>query len=233
MGFSDVIFLRFLFELTKVCQCVIIVLVIEMEIKLEDLEKAIKAGGNDWSIQNNNSDMKTKFIYDVKDFNKLQTLCNCALRSDEDRKYAYHRWVNFHSSIYCEQLFCKYGAEKVENYKDKEKDIFINGVAYDVKLSVYPAAFINQYDLDVEDNKEKIIKWLYKNQSKEGRSHFKNRLFIVCCGETKEERMKKKTDFVLIEEKIREWMKKNVQKKIVIEGANIEYEVYSDIINIK
>jgi len=204
-----------------------------MEIKLEDLEKAIKAGGDSWCIQNNDWDAKTKFIYDVKDFNRLEMLCNCALRSNDARQYTYHRWVNFHSSIYCEQLFCKYGAEKVENNKDKEKDIIINGIAYDVKLTVYPNAFINQYDLDIDENKNKMIRWLYKNQSKEGRNHFKNRLFIVCCGNTPEERMKKKTNFSLIEDSIKEWMEKGLQKKIKIEKDNVEYEIYSDIINIK
>ena len=107
-------------------------------------------------------------------------LCNCALCSNELRQYAYHRWVNFHSSIYCEQLFCKYGAKKVENNKDKEKDIVINKIAYDVKLTVYPNAFKNQYDLNIDENKNKLIKWLYTNQSKEGRNHMRNRLFIVC-----------------------------------------------------
>ena len=70
-----------------------------MNIKLEDLQKAIIAGGTKWELQNNEQDRKTKFIYDVTDFDTLKLLCNTVLSKDEDRKYAYHRWVNFQSWI--------------------------------------------------------------------------------------------------------------------------------------
>ena len=177
-----------------------------MDITLEDLQKAIIAGGDSWGIQNDEQDRKTKFIYDVRDFNTLKLLCNNALTKEEDRKYAYHRWLNFCSSIYCEQLFCKYGAKKVENRKDKNKDIYIDNIAYDVKLTTYPFSSEIKYNLDTEDGIEGLIKWFYNNQSNEGRQHYKNRIFIVCGGETKEEQMNNKIRFLLIEEAIKKWI---------------------------
>ena len=128
-----------------------------LDITLEDLQKAIIAGGTNWGVQNNEQDRKTKFIYDIRDFKTLKLLCDNALTKEEDRKYAYHRWVNFCSSIYCEQLFCKYGAEKVENRKDKNKDIYIDGIEYDVKLTTYPLTSEIKYNLDTEDYKAQ--KW--------------------------------------------------------------------------
>ena len=74
-----------------------------MDTTLEDLQKAIIAGGTNWGVQNNERDRKTKFIYNVEDFNTLKLLCDTTLTKEEDRKYACHRWVNFYSSIYCEQ----------------------------------------------------------------------------------------------------------------------------------
>lgn len=177
-----------------------------MNIKLEDLQKAIIAGGTKWELQNNEQDRKTKFIYDVTDFDTLKLLCNTVLSKDEDRKYAYHRWVNFQSSIYCEQLFCKYGAKKVENRKDKNKDIYIKDIPYDVKLTTYPLSSEIKYNLETEDGIEGLIRWLYNNQSNEGRFHFKNRIFIVCSGETKEEQLNNKIRFLSIEEAIKKWM---------------------------
>lgn len=177
-----------------------------MEIKLKDLEQAIIAGGESWQMQNNLLDRKTKFIYDVRDFKTLQMLCNSTLSKLEDRQYAYHRWVNFYSSIYCEQLFCKYGAVKVDNHKDKEKDIIIDGIPYDVKLTVVPTTSETKYDLTTEEGKEGLIRWFYGCQSSEGRQHYKNRLFIVCDGDTQEEKMKNKIRFLLIEEAIKKWM---------------------------
>lgn len=179
-----------------------------MNIKLEDLQKAIIAGGTKWELQNNEQDRKTKFIYDVTDFDTLKLLCNTVLSKDEDRKYAYHRWVNFQSSIYCEQLFCKYGAKKVENRKDKNKDIYIKDIPYDVKLTTHPLSSEIKYNLKTEDGIEGLIRWLYNNQSNEGRLHFKNRIFIVCGGETKEEQLNNKIRFLSIEEAIKNWIMK-------------------------
>lgn len=177
-----------------------------MDITLEDLQKAIVAGGTSWGVQNNEQDRKTKFIYDVRDFKTLKFLCDNALTKEEDRKYAYHRWVNFCSSIYCEQLFCKYGAEKVENRKDKNKDIYIDGIEYDVKLTTYPFTSEIKYDLDTEDGIEGLIRWFYNNQSSEGRQHYKNRIFVVCGGNTKEEQMNNKIRFLWLEETIKKWI---------------------------
>lgn len=177
-----------------------------MSIALEDLQKAIIAGGNSWVFQNDEQDRKTKFIYDIRDFNTLKFLCNNTLTKEEDRKYAYHRWVNFCSSIYCEQLFCKYGAIKVENRKDKNKDIYIDDIAYDVKLTTYPFSSEIKYDLSTEDGIEGMIRWFYNNQSSEGRQHYKNRIFVVCGGNTKEEQMNNKIRFLWLEEAIKKWI---------------------------
>ena len=177
-----------------------------MDITLEDLQKAIVAGGTGWTVQNNEQDRKTKFIYNVEDFNTLKLLCDTTLTREEDKKYAYHRWVNFYSSIYCEQLFCKYGAVKVETRKDKDKDIYINDIAYDVKLTTYPFTSEIKYDLDTEDGIEGLIRWFYNNQSNEGRQHYKNRIFIVCGGNTREEQINNKIRFLWLEEAIKKWI---------------------------
>jgi uncharacterized protein YifE (UPF0438 family) len=67
---------------------------------------------------------------------------------------------------------------KVKNDKDREKDFYINGVAFDHKTSVFPRGFRRNLDYAVENPKE-LAKWLYINQSKEQRFHAKNRLFVV------------------------------------------------------
>ena len=89
---------------------------------LKDLQKAIILMGDSWQKQNNLLDRKTKFVYDVDNFELLNRMCKTMLKNEDNRKYAYHRWVNLNISNYCEELFCKYGAEKVENKKDKEKE---------------------------------------------------------------------------------------------------------------
>ena len=154
---------------------------------LEDLQKAIVLMGDSWQKQNNLLDRKTKFVYDVDNFELLDKMCKTMLKNEDNRKYAYHRQVNLNISNYCEELFCKYGGEKVENKKDKEKDIFIDDVPFDVKVTNYPSTAYESFDLGTAQGKKYLCIWLYNNQSSEGRQHFKNRLFVVCCGNNMEE----------------------------------------------
>lgn len=173
---------------------------------LKDLQKAIVLMGDSWQKQNNLLDRKTKFVYDVDNFELLDRMCKTMLKNEDDRKYAYHRWVNLNISNYCEELFCKYGAEKVENKKDKEKDIFIDDVPFDVKVTNYPSTAYENFDLDTEQGKKDLCIWLYNNQSNEGRQHFKNRLFVVCCGNNMEEKWRNRTNLKLLDDHIRDFM---------------------------
>ena len=94
----------------------------------------------------------------------------------------------------------------MENRKDKNKDIYIDGIEYDVKLTTYPFTSEIKYDLDTEDGIEGLIRWFYNNQSSEGRQHYKNRIFVVCGGNTKEEQMNNKIRFLWLEETIKKWI---------------------------
>ena len=164
--------------------------------------------GDSWQKQNNLLDRKTKFVYDVDNFELLDRMCKTMLKNEDDRKYAYHRWVNLNISNYCEELFCKYGAEKVKNKKDKEKDIFIDNVPFDVKVTNYPSTSYESFNLDIDQGKKDLCIWLYNNQSNEGRQHFKNRLFVVCCGNNMEEKWRNRTNLKLLDDHIRDFMSK-------------------------
>ena len=153
---------------------------------IEDLKRAIQLMDDNWIKQNNILDYKTKFIYDIKDYDSLIKVSHLLLSKDDDINYAIHRWVNLQISNACEELFCKYGAKKVENKKDKEKDIYINDIPFDVKVTNYPSTAYENFNLDSEYGKADLATWLYNNQSSEGRQHFKNRIFVVCCGKNNE-----------------------------------------------
>ena len=170
---------------------------------IEDLKRAIQLMDDNWIKQNNILDYKTKFIYDIKDYDSLIKVSHLLLSKDDDINYAIHRWVNLQISNACEELFCKYGAKKVENKKDKEKDIYINDIPFDVKVTNYPSTAYENFNLDSEYGKADLATWLYNNQSSEGRQHFKNRIFVVCCGKNNEEKW---TNLVLLENSIKEFM---------------------------
>lgn len=198
-----------------------------------ELQKALKVIGANWRMQNNYNDYKSNFIYRV---DTLDEVIKNSKINNIDEKYSIHRWYNFKTSIACENIFVEYGATKEKNYRNKEIDIYINGVPFDVKLTVYPNALASHpYDLKTREGKNNLIKWFYKHQSQQQRKHLANRLFIVCDGKNQYESLCLKSDFEQIRKKIIDFIndcKTNGFNTLKIYDKGIEYVVQSDIIYI-
>lgn len=196
-----------------------------------ELKKALHYINEIWDKQNDIDDQKSNFIYKVDTVDDVIKMSNIY---KIDYKYALHRWYNFKTSTYCEKVFVENGAIKEEDYKNKTKDIYINGIPFDVKLTVYPKKLPNHpYDLKTRIGKNEMIKWMYKNQSQQGRKHMANRLFVVCDGNSPYENLCLKSDIDKLEKKIKIYMdvvKKDGFNELVIVDNGIEYIVKSDII---
>ena len=202
----------------------------------EELKKALSLISLEWLRQNNRFDKRSNFIY------RVETVDECLQKAREmaiDENYVLHRWYNYQTSIYCEGLFVKYGAQKEKQLYNHDIDIYINEIPYDVKLTVYPAKLKRSgeiLNLHNRDDKNTLIRWMYANQSQEGRKHLKNRMFIVCNGENTYQNLALKSDFDIIETRISgyfHFLENNEPNKLVIQDAGQEYEVYSDIISIE
>ena len=202
----------------------------------EELKKALSLISLEWGRQNNRFDKRSNFIYRVETVDEgLQKAREMAI----DENYVLQRWYNYQTSIYCEGLFVKYGAQKEKQLYNHDIDIYINEIPYDVKLTVYPAKLKRSgeiLNLHNRDDKNTLIRWMYANQSQEGRKHLKNRMFIVCNGENTYQNLALKSDFDIIETRISgyfHFLENNEPNKLVIQDAGQEYEVYSDIISIE
>lgn len=198
-----------------------------------ELEKAIPYLGQ-WEKQNNYQDRLTNFIYKTDNFKEVKRK---AEENNVSLRYTLHRWYNFHTSITAEDLFIKYGAIKEKDTTHKSIDLYIKEIPYDIKLTVYPFRYNKDVNLHTRSGKNDLIKWLYKNQSQQGRKHLKNRLFIVCKDANNYRislnNLKLKCRFDLIEKGIKTYFnyygEGQFNKLKVIDDGN-EYEVFSDII---
>lgn len=176
-----------------------------MNLQLEnDLQRVMLMIQDGWQMQNNVYDKNSNFIY------KMKTLDDCLREIDRlkvDKNYALHRWYNYMTSKYCEEIFCDCGAVKESNIYNHDIDIYINNIPFDVKLTVYPAKLRNRpYDLSTRSGKNCMIGWYYSNQSQESRKQLLNRLYVVCDGRTSHDNMVMKSNFTLMREKIKEYM---------------------------
>ena len=155
--------------------------------------------------QADNWDKKTNFIYKTYHFEKL--LDRIKNEEDELKNYALNRWYNFWSAMAVEDIFSSHTmvTPSKDNF-DKLKDFSIYNIPFDHKTSVFPKRFNNSLSATQKEEKELIL-WLYKNQSRQGRKHFKNRLFIVLYDFKAQEHWKLKAEIGLLEKAITNYLK--------------------------
>lgn len=140
------------------------------------------------------------------------------------------------TSVACEYLFCEFGAVHDNDVYNHDIDIYINGIPFDVKLTIYPAKLSHRpYDLKTRTGKKEMIKWYYANQSQQARKQMLNRLYVVCDGKDAYECLIMKSDFKLLREKISSFMRYSLNNginEIDIVDNGIIYHLKSDIIYI-
>lgn len=188
----------------------------------------------DWSIQNDRNDYKTNFIYHAETEKEVEVGC---IENGCDLNYALHRWYNFKTSITCEALLVQYGCIKEADSKNKTIDLYFKGTPYDVKLTVFPKKYTPFNMLQTRAERDNLIKWFYNNQSKQGRFHLANRLFIVCIDKDNDyiKSIKLKCRFDIIENKIKsfcEFYKDRELNRLFITTPLGSNNVCSDIIRI-
>lgn len=122
---------------------------------------------SNWKMQNDFYDKSTNFIY------RIDNLNDCLIeieKTQADREYALHRWYNYITSIYCEYIFCNYGAVHEKDKYNHDVDIYIDNIPFDIKLTVYPAKLSSRpYDLTTRSGKNEMIRFYYANQLKQSR----------------------------------------------------------------
>ncbi len=128
-------------------------------------------------------DLQTNFIYSISEFDEVNkeiyNRFSTHKKFQELRNYGLNRWYNFWSAQAVEFIFTSHPlVRQVKNAMDREKDLFINGIAFDHKTSVYPKGY-NVGLKDAQIQLKELAKWLYINQSSQQRIHLKNRLFVV------------------------------------------------------
>jgi hypothetical protein len=198
----------------------------------QDLKTAYDMMNNQWDMQSNEKDETTRFIYNAK---TLEECLKIAEEKSIDKNYALHRWYNYMTSLYCEEIFCEYGAVHDKNKYNHDIDIYIGDVPFDVKLTVYPTKLSHRpFDLSVRKGQDDLIRWFYEHQSQGNRKQLCNRLYVVCDGQNN---LKMKSDFSKIRQAIRYYMSNvehyGVLHKIAIEDNEQIYEVYSDIVIVR
>jgi len=210
--------------------------------KTSDAQKTFGLLKDSWQKQTNDMDKKTRFIYRCHSVEEVREKIKELPQKYKD--YAIRRYFNKTVSQTAEEIFCSYNiCEKEPNKFHRYIDFRILGVPFDLKVSSYPARFkYLRSDFRTErEYRNALIYWLYKNQSREQRHHYKNRLFILCKkgnGKIPKANNQLKTRLDLIDQQVHNFLNYSLSKyykgekvfnDLVIDG----YHIFSDIILIE
>jgi len=179
--------------------------------------------------QNDDWDKNTNFIYKTYTFKTLQK--RLVGFDNALVNYALNRWYNYWSAKAIEAIFANHkNVIANRNQYDKLVDFTINTIPFDHKTTVFPKGFKQSFSY-AEAHKNELIRWLYENQSQQGRKHHANRLFIVLYAQNNEH-WKLKANIQDLRTAIANYMRTFAQEKLT--KLNFDNKaVYSDIIWVK
>lgn len=135
-------------------------------------------------VQQDRWDEASRFIYHIRSLDDLrrETRRVAAARGfplQEFAAYVVRRWYNFHTHQVTLEIFCAHPRVRPEpNPWHHSVDFYLDGIPFDLKLTDFPRAYPRSLD-EARTRPQDLVNWLYREQSREGRYHAENRLFVV------------------------------------------------------
>lgn len=162
------------------------------------------------SKQTDIKDYETNFIYEINEYEKvlqkIETKFSGNAEYDSVFNYALNRWYNFWSANAVENIFKESSdVEAALDYRDKLVDFKLKGITFDHKTSIFPKNYYATYEY-AKKHPTGLIEWLYQNQSRQRRMHYKNKLFIVLY-DKEEEHWKLKAEIIQLKYLIEKYIK--------------------------
>jgi len=135
-------------------------------------------------IQDDSWDQASRFVYNVRTLDKLRletrrVAAEMGYSIREFGSYVLHRWYNYHTH----QAALDIVLAHERTYPEEDPfhhtvDFYLDGKGFDLKLSQFP----RRYPDDLANARaypEALAHWLYEHQSRQGRFHTANRLFVI------------------------------------------------------
>ena len=138
-----------------------------------------------WSrVQDDTWDRASRFIYSTRTLNDLRRETRRVIAEKrfpvrDFGRYVLHRWYNFHT--HQEALDIVLAHQRTYPEKDPfhhTVDFYLSGEGLDLKLTRFPVRYPHGLQ-HARANPEDLARWLYENQSTQGRFHAASRLFVV------------------------------------------------------
>jgi len=142
--------------------------------------------------QGDNWDRLSNFIYQTATLPEVRQQAQAKaatykLDAEAFEAYAIRRWYNHHTHDQILQMFLAHPhIEPEKNKKHRAIDFYLRGLPFDLKVSRFPHAYPHNISY-AQQHPHHLALWQYQQQSKQGRYHTGNRLFIVLHNPTEPE----------------------------------------------
>ncbi len=143
-----------------------------------------------WGRQQNDAwDRATNFIYTTLTYAEVLERCEEAARQlrvplEEVQRYALHRWYSYHTHEAVLALILDHPRARAHpDRRHPTVDFYLRDregreVGFDLKLTRFPRDYPRSFSYALR-HPVHLMAWLYRNQSREGRYHRANRIFVV------------------------------------------------------
>jgi hypothetical protein len=135
-------------------------------------------------VQGDEWDRASRFIYHVQDLDTLRretkrAATKFSLPLRDFGSYVIRRWYNFHTHQAALDVILAHPRTRPEsNPFHHTVDFYLDGAGLDLKLTPLPRGFGRDIAY-AQAHTAELARWLYVHQSKQGRFHAANRLFLV------------------------------------------------------
>lgn len=128
-----------------------------------------------WPVgkQRDGADAATRFVYECQSLTEVRERSSNIGLDGDLTSYAEKRWVNLVRHDSWLALFLERpGCEAWPDPKDKRRDLLVETIPFDLKVTRYPRTCTPGMDTRA------LATWFYENQSGGSRFHLDNRLFV-------------------------------------------------------
>lgn len=140
-------------------------------------------------VQEDHWDKLSNFIYRVKTLRGVRGQAQAKAKAEgvnvaAFEAYTVRRWYNQHTHDEILAMFLAHPDVTPEaDRKHRTIDFYLRGLPFDLKISRFPQAYPETLEY-ARQNPHHLAQWQYEYQSKEGRYHTGNRLFIILRHQT-------------------------------------------------
>jgi hypothetical protein len=177
-------------------------------------------------MQDDEWDLVSRYVYRTETLSALRrqtrrVVAEEGLPLNDFAAYVLRRWYNFITHNVALDVFLDHPRTRPETDPfDHKVDFYLDERGFDLKMTEFPRAY--GQDLDhARRNPDDLARWLFEWQSREGRYHTANRIFVVLHNAREPERTwELRRDFERLERRIRAFLDRPRLMRVEVQEAN-------------